>query len=931
MVCWIVIDRPHLKCYEGAAYQIVLTGIFSTFSIFFILGSWTIYEGLKGSIFETRKRARVPYLLYALSLVLIAEIAFNAYGSWLVEQPRERCELHFGKFWTPQNIGRALVWTTWALIGILLVLAIMVFNSFPDYRSQKSWERRCHCLMVVLCCHCCRATDRETGEQPPYARMGQLFSQLFGCVDWAPSDLIATFLLAGAAQTCRRRSKVEIIAAAGGVPEAPPRPSPSRDGQMLIPASRAASLHSASSADMMLAEGFLDMPPYDVEAGAGINPLVTPSGMGIEMRPDLTAKQAAAMQCCARDAVSDADIEEAAYFSKYAFAAYGYMLYIWSKPQFRGWCELCCGRGCGCCIGPIRRYQEAFSAGRWMPTLAVSNYMNHEAILQITNIKEEDIVFVRFDTEVIAQSCLPYFIALDHKTKSVVIGIRGTLSMEDLVTDFMCEPAEMDDWLGTATTSHSGHFSQAHDPGGLVGSSQGMGFFNRGDTGQGPICQRGGFRIHPESGEDMKSGRVCSNLHASTSSRSDVQETSPPRQRFSRHSSTERLETVRSGIPGFLEESSKLHSRGKSSGGQRASMNGGTDKESTAKHCSDPDDDLVDLHSQYTASENRSFRAAPPDVQVIDRHSRSSAHSGILKAAKGVVEDLVKEGVLAALMEGRPVPPNNKVTPDCRNWSIVLTGHSLGAGAAALVALYIRSFYPNSRCWAFEPPGGLVDGTLAEAAADCVTSVVLGKDWVPRLSLASFERLRDEMVVAGLRCKKSKTEFLLRSLMGHRWTREELFTNEAAARPEANVILSQMTAMLQHSSSVGARYEIARNFRPPGRLMFLRPMKTAAQEKASRRTYDPVWITAEDLVEEGILVSPRMMADHMPDYLTAVLRRMAHERASQDAHDGAADKPGRGRSQGSAPEREARSNEWAAGGEEMVAPTSGQEQAARKD
>lgn len=53
----------------------------------------------------------------------------------------------------------------------------------------------------------------------------------------------------------------------------------------------------------------------------------------------------------------------------------------------------------------------------------------------------------------------------------------------------------------------------------------------------------------------------------------------------------------------------------------------------------------------------------------------------------------------------------------------------------------------------------------------------------------------------------------------------------------------------------------------------------------------------QDLVEEGILVSPRMMADHMPDYLTAVLRRMAHERASRDAHDGAADKPGRGGSQ----------------------------------
>lgn len=92
-----------------------------------------------------------------------------------------------------------------------------------------------------------------------------------------------------------------------------------------------------------------------------------------------------------------------------------------------------------------------------------------------------------------------------------------------------------------------------------------------------PYCVKlfcSGFRIHPESGEDMKGGRVYSNLHASTSSKTNVQETSPPRQRFSRHSSTERLETVRSGIPGFLEESSKLHSRGRSSGGQRASMNG---------------------------------------------------------------------------------------------------------------------------------------------------------------------------------------------------------------------------------------------------------------------------------------------------------------------------------------------------------------------
>ena len=41
------------------------------------------------------------------------------------------------------------------------------------------------------------------------------------------------------------------------------------------------------------------------------------------------------MQCCPLEQVSDPDIQEAAHYSKYAFAAYGYMLFIWSKPQYK--------------------------------------------------------------------------------------------------------------------------------------------------------------------------------------------------------------------------------------------------------------------------------------------------------------------------------------------------------------------------------------------------------------------------------------------------------------------------------------------------------------------------------------------------------------------------------------------------------------------
>lgn len=38
----------------------------------------------------------------------------------------------------------------------------------------------------------------------------------------------------------------------------------------------------------------------------------------------------------------------------------------------------------------------------------------------------------------------------------------------------------------------------------------------------------------------------------------------------------------------------------------------------------------------------------------------------------------------------------------------------------------------------------------------------------------------------------------------------------------------------------------------------------------------------QDLHGEGIIVSPRMMADHMPDYLTSVLGRLARDRRRQN-------------------------------------------------
>ena len=57
---------------------------------------------------------------------------------------------------------QALVWCTWALIAVLLLLLVLTYNLFPEFDDPRSWERRCSCLGTMLCC-CC--WQRQHGYQ----------------------------------------------------------------------------------------------------------------------------------------------------------------------------------------------------------------------------------------------------------------------------------------------------------------------------------------------------------------------------------------------------------------------------------------------------------------------------------------------------------------------------------------------------------------------------------------------------------------------------------------------------------------------------------------------------------------------------------------------------------------------------------------------
>ncbi len=45
---------------------------------------------------------------------------------------------------------------------------------------------------------------------------------------------------------------------------------------------------------------------------------------------------------------------------------------------------------------------------------------------------------------------------------------------------------------------------------------------------------------------------------------------------------------------------------------------------------------------------------------------------------------------------------------ETHKFGIVCVGHSLGAGTATILAIMLKQEFPNTRCFAYSPPGGLL-------------------------------------------------------------------------------------------------------------------------------------------------------------------------------------------------------------------------------
>ena len=214
-----------------------------------------------------------------------------------------------------------------------------------------------------------------------------------------------------------------------------------------------------------------------------------------------------------------------------------------------------------------------------------------------------------------------------------------------------------------------------------------------------------------------------------------------------------------------------------------------------------------------------------------------------------------------------------------------VTGHSLGAGCATFLALMLKREYPDLRCLPYSPPGGLVTMKTAKAVAPFTTSFVLNTDIVPRLSVESMEKLRNDVLDLISRIKVSKMDVLKSAVLGSGGT-DRLHIIDDILHPRDAVPDSEFKEQVKRFKDVQRKVKEDRgapavSLYPPGRIVhFIKTEEAKAYYGGCGkfcggrdREYTPMWAHNDDFTE--IQISPSMAFDHFPDRVCVSIEGVA--------------------------------------------------------
>ena len=146
-------------------------------------------------------------------------------------------------------------------------------------------------------------------------------------------------------------------------------------------------------------------------------------------------------------------ISEGARFARHALSIYTWLLYFYMHPV-GSIPHLLAGRVKECCRGEKKtEYFHDFDAQgerkAMFCNVAHGNtvgdnwlHVHRNALLAHSGLDESDLIYANFENK---YNQMPYCIVIDHKWQSVVVSVRGTLSLEDCVVDVLVDPEPLDE------------------------------------------------------------------------------------------------------------------------------------------------------------------------------------------------------------------------------------------------------------------------------------------------------------------------------------------------------------------------------------------------------------------------------------------------------------------------------------------------------
>ncbi|XP_052458679.1 diacylglycerol lipase-alpha isoform X1 [Carassius gibelio] len=239
-------------------------------------------------------------------------------------------------------------------------------------------------------------------------------------------------------------------------------------------------------------------------------------------------------------------------------------------------------------------------------------------------------------------------------------------------------------------------------------------------------------------------------------------------------------------------------------------------------------------------------------LPVEEQHGTWLGHKGMVYSAEYIKKKLEQEMILSQAF-GRDLGKGTM------HYGLVIVGHSLGAGTAAILSFLLRPQYPSLHCYSYSPPGGLLSEDAMEYSKEFVTSVVLGKDLVPRIGLSQLEGFRRHLLEVLQKSDKPKWRIIAGGTKCI--PKSELPLDEEA--PVSQGVTPSNSRLWLHPSDLSIALSASTPLYPPGRVIHVvhnhPPEICCGQEEP---TYSALW--GDNKAFDEVIISPAMLNEHMP-------------------------------------------------------------------